>query len=147
MVELAHAIELELGERLRDPDFRAKFFVAETSARIAAQIIALRKKRGLSQKELAERIGTGQPAISRAERADYNNWSFNTLRSIAHQLDARIRVIIEPSEDILAEYEETSVLRRDSIEPLATGIEGAKCLETVRGAANSKAPLSYLAIV
>ena len=104
MAEIAHSIDLKLPERLRDPNFRKKFFLAEASARIAAQLIALRKRRGLNQTELANRVGTGQPAISRVERADYNNWSFNTLRNIAEELDARIRVIIEPAEDILWEY-------------------------------------------
>lgn len=103
-MEHAQSIDLKLSERLRDKEFRKSFFLAEASARIAAQIIALRKKRDLNQSELAALTGTGQPAISRAERADYNNWSFNTLRSIADALDARIRVTIEPAEEVLWEY-------------------------------------------
>ncbi len=105
MKEIAQSIDLKLSEKLRDQNYRKKFFLAEASARIASQLIALRKKRGLSQGELAEAIGTKQPAISRVERAGYQNWSFNTLRSIADVLDARIRVVIESSEDILCEYE------------------------------------------
>ena len=72
---------------------------------IARQLIELRKRRGLNQQKLAELAGTGQPAISRAERANYRNWSFNTLRRLAEAMDARIRVIIEPAEDVLGEYE------------------------------------------
>ena len=105
MVEIAHSIDLKLPQKLKDPGYRRKFFLAEAAARIAAQIIVLRKRRGLNQTQLAELAETRQPAISRAERADYQNWSFNTLRSIADALDARIRVLIEPSEDILCEYE------------------------------------------
>src|SRR5258706_1231544 len=105
MVEIAHSIERELSKKLLDPGYRKRFFLAEASARIAAQLIALRKKRGLNQGDVAKLIGTKQPAISRVERADYNNWSFNTLRAIADVLDARVRVSIEPAEDILHEYE------------------------------------------
>ena len=104
MAEIAHSIDLNLEEKLRDRSYRQKFFLAESSARIAAQLIALRKLRGLSQKEVADIIGTQQPAISRAEQADYQNWSFTTLRGIADALDARIRVLIEPSEDVTKEY-------------------------------------------
>jgi hypothetical protein len=50
-------------------------------------------------------INTKQPAISRIEKADYQSWSFSILRKIAGVFDARIRVLIEPSEDILGEYE------------------------------------------
>jgi hypothetical protein len=42
-----------------------------------------------------------QPAISRSEQADYQNWNLNTLRIIAEAQDARIRVLIEAVEDIL----------------------------------------------
>jgi transcriptional regulator with XRE-family HTH domain len=104
MAEIAHSIDLNLEEKLRERSYRQKFFLAESSARIAAQLITLRKLRGLSQKEVADIIGTQQPAISRAEQADYQNWSFTTLRGIADALDARIRVLIEPSEDVIKEY-------------------------------------------
>jgi transcriptional regulator with XRE-family HTH domain len=107
MPEVAHAIDLNLAKKLReDPAYRQRFFWAEASAEIAAQLIALRKRRQLSQKQVAELAGTKQPAISRAEQADYQNWNINTFRSIAGPLDARVRVLIQPSEDVLHEYEE-----------------------------------------
>jgi transcriptional regulator with XRE-family HTH domain len=96
---------LGLATKLRDKNYRKRFFLAEASAHIAKQLIELRKLRQLTQKDLAKLAGTGQPAISRAERADYHNWSFNTLRSLAEVMDARIRVLIEPAEKILSEYE------------------------------------------
>ena len=104
------SIDLNVSERLkRDPEFRQRFFVAESSAQIARQLIALRKRRGLSQVQLAEKLGTQQPAISRVERSDYRNWSYNTLRKEAEVLDARLRVLIEPAEDVLKEYESDAV--------------------------------------
>jgi transcriptional regulator with XRE-family HTH domain len=105
MTEVAHPIDLNLPEKLRDREYRQKFFLAESSAQIAAQLVALRKRRGLNQQEVAELIGTRQPAISRIEKADYQSWSFSILRKIAGVLDARIRVLIEASEDIFGEYE------------------------------------------
>lgn len=103
--EPAHSIDLNLPEKLQNREYRQKFFLAETSARIAAQLIALRKRRGLNQQQLAELLDTKQPAISRIEKADYQSWSFSILRKIAEKCDARIRVFIEPSEDVLGEYE------------------------------------------
>ncbi len=105
MTEVDHPVDLRLAEKMSDKKFRMRFFIAESSALIAEQIIALRKRRGYNQKEVAEKVGTKQPAISRVEQADYRNWSFNTLRSIAEVLDARIRVSIEASEDIIHEYQ------------------------------------------
>lgn len=75
--------------------------------------------RGLTQADLAKEAGTKQPAISRCERADYQNWSFNTLRSIADALDARIRVIIEPAEVVLREYERPTATATNNVSNLA----------------------------
>ncbi|MGQ0443939.1 MAG: helix-turn-helix domain-containing protein [Beijerinckiaceae bacterium] len=98
------SIDLDISAKLKDESFRRSFFLAESSAKIAQQLVALRKRRSLTQTQLAERAGTKQPAVSRAERADYQNWSFSTLRSLADALDARLRVVIEASEDVLWEY-------------------------------------------
>ena len=100
------SINLGVSRKLRsNRAYRQSFFLAESSALIAKQLIELRKRRGLNQSQVAEALETGQPAISRVERADYRNWSFNTLRRLADAMDARLRVIIEPSEDVLGEYE------------------------------------------
>jgi transcriptional regulator with XRE-family HTH domain len=100
------SINLDLVKKLRrDRTYRQTFFLAETSALIAKQLIELRKRRGLNQTQVAEALQTQQPAISRVERADYRNWSFNTLRRIAEALDARLRIVIEPAEDVLRQYE------------------------------------------
>lgn len=109
MAETPHSIELKIAEKLRNAGYRQAFFLAESSRLIAKQLIELRKRRGLTQAELATLADTGQPAISRVERADYNNWSFNTLRKLAEKLDARLRVYIEAAEDVLGEYDEAEL--------------------------------------
>jgi transcriptional regulator with XRE-family HTH domain len=98
------SIDLDLVTKLQDPNYRQAFFIAESSALIAKQLIELRKRRGLNQTQVAAALATGQPVISRVERSDYRNWSFNTLRRLAEAMDARLRVYIEPSEDVLNEY-------------------------------------------
>jgi transcriptional regulator with XRE-family HTH domain len=99
------SIDLDLVHKLEsDPEYRERFFLAEASAEIARQLIKLRKRRGYSQTELAERAGTQQPAVSRAEQADYQNWSFNNLRKLTNAMHGRLRVVIDAWEDVLAEY-------------------------------------------
>src|SRR5260370_29482348 len=115
-MEAAHNVDLNIFAKLSDDRaYRQQFFLAESSALIADQLISLRKRRGLSQTQLAEALGTRQPAISRIEQADYQNWNFNTLRKIAGVLDARVRVLIEPSEDILEDYDnDNQIAERNS---------------------------------
>jgi transcriptional regulator with XRE-family HTH domain len=106
MAEVAHPIEIDLPSKLQDKEYRQGYFLAEASADLAEQIAALRKRRGLNQTQLAEQVGTKQPAISRVEQADYQNWNFGTVQKIVGALDGRMRVIVEAAEDVLPEYEQ-----------------------------------------
>jgi len=63
---------------------------------IAQQIYDIRTSAGLSQKELAELIGTTQSVISRVEDADYNRHSLAMLRKIASALNQRIEIRFVP---------------------------------------------------
>lgn len=120
------SIDLSVGERLKkDPAFRQRFFIAKSSAKIAQQLIGLRKRRALNQTQLAKKLKTGQPAISRVESADYLNWSFATLRKFAAALDARIQVIIRPSEDVLPEYEEAAAQETDKAKSSSAAAKSA----------------------
>lgn len=56
-------------------------------------IIQKRIRRGLTQKELAWKIGTKQSAISRLE-AGASNSTISLLRRVAEALDARIKISI-----------------------------------------------------
>lgn len=65
----------------------------------------LRKKRVLSQPELSKKTGMKQSAISRIEQAEYAAWNYKTLLRVADALNARVRVIFEFAEDVIAKYE------------------------------------------
>jgi ribosome-binding protein aMBF1 (putative translation factor) len=59
---------------------------ARVNAAVAQLICQARNKAGLSQAELAERIGTKQSVISRLEDADYEGHSLSMLQRIAAAL-------------------------------------------------------------
>ena len=77
-----------LRHQLGDDEFRREYEALEEEFTIAREIIALRNEHDLTQKELAERIGTSQPAIARVESGNYRNISLSFLRRIAAALDA-----------------------------------------------------------
>src|SRR4030043_813529 len=87
--------DLYLGEQLKDPDFAEKFRKAGEAWDIAMQLASLRKKSGLSQKEVAKRVGTSQQQISRLESPSYEGHSLSMLRRVAQVLGATIRVEIQ----------------------------------------------------
>src|SRR6266508_3283857 len=57
---------------------------------VAKQLDDLRTKAGLSQRELARKVGTTASAICRLEDADYKGHSLTMLRRIAEALDKRV---------------------------------------------------------
>jgi len=78
-----------LAERIRTAD-RGWFFAA-----IAQDVAERRQQRGLSQRELAERVGTTQSAIARLERGGRPP-RIDTLLRIADALDCDLAVELRP---------------------------------------------------
>lgn len=81
-----------LEEQLQDSDFAARFEKAGEAWDIALKLAALRKESGLSQKELAKRVGTTQQQISRLESPSYEGHSLSMLRRVAGYLGATVHV-------------------------------------------------------
>jgi transcriptional regulator with XRE-family HTH domain len=86
-----------LDEQLEDPAFAERFARAGREWDVALQIAALRRRAGLSQKDLAKRLKTSQQQISRLESPGYESHSLTTLRRVAEALDARLRIVFEPA--------------------------------------------------
>jgi len=89
------SFDLYLGEQLKDTDFKEKFRKAGEALDVAVQLASLRKASGLSQKELAKRVGTSQQQISRLESPSYEGHSLSMLRRVADVLGATVHVKIQ----------------------------------------------------
>src|SRR4030042_1368568 len=85
---------LYLEKQLKGPGFVEKFRKAGKAWDLAIQLVSLRKKAGLSQKELAKRVGTSQQQISRLESPSYEGHSLSMLRRVADVLAASVHVEI-----------------------------------------------------
>jgi transcriptional regulator with XRE-family HTH domain len=86
--------DIFLEEQLKDPEFKKKFEQAGESWEVAIQLAALRKARGLSQKQLADKIGTSQQQISRLESPSYQGHSLSMLRRVVEALGGSLKVEI-----------------------------------------------------
>ena len=84
-----------LQDQLKDPDFAARFEKAGEAWDLAIKLAGLRKDAGLSQKELAKRVGTSQQQISRLESPSYEGHSLSMIRRVAEALGCTVRVEIE----------------------------------------------------
>jgi len=66
---------------------------------VAQQLYDLRTEAGLTQQQLADRVGTTASVICRLEDADYEGHSLKTLRRVAAALICRIEVRLIPVRD------------------------------------------------
>jgi len=85
-----------LAKQLKDDTFAERFRRAGEAWDVALQIAALRTEAGLTQKELAEKVGTTQQQICRLESPSYEGHSLSLLRRVAEALNAQVRVMLEP---------------------------------------------------
>jgi DNA-binding XRE family transcriptional regulator len=69
---------------------------ARASAEVARKIYKLRADAGLTQKALAELVGTSHSVISRLEDDDYEGHSLAMLRRVAAALDKRVEIRFLP---------------------------------------------------
>ena len=74
------------------PELKRLTDEARINAAVAQLIYDARQKSGLSQAQLAERIGSRQAVISRLEDADYEGHSLSMLQRIAAALGKEIAI-------------------------------------------------------
>jgi len=94
---MARLFEDYLQEQLKDPEFAEAYYDLEPEFQVAREIIRLRLARGWSQEELAERVGTRQPGISRLENASVKP-SLGFVQRVAGALGARVEIRLLPKE-------------------------------------------------
>jgi ribosome-binding protein aMBF1 (putative translation factor) len=75
-----------------DPEAEAMLAEIRAEAEVARSIYRLRTEAGLTQRALAERVGTTASVISRLEDADYAGHSLAMLRRIAAALGRRVEI-------------------------------------------------------
>lgn len=77
---------------MKNPKARRAYIEAEVASGLAHQIRALRTQRGWTQKDLADKLGTTQAAISRLEDPSYGRFSIKTLLDVGAAFDVALQV-------------------------------------------------------
>jgi len=95
---------LGMLESLIGDDAALREMLAEerSNAAVARQIYELRTANGLTQKQLAELLGTQQPVIARLEDADYEGHSLAMLYRIGAAIGCRVAVLFVPRSPAVA---------------------------------------------
>lgn len=80
-----------LEEQLKNPEVKKHYDEYGKQLEIAYQVLMMRKKKGMSQAQLAKKIGTTQSNVARLE-AGRQNFTTVTLQKIANALDKEVKV-------------------------------------------------------
>lgn len=80
-----------------DPERKSDLQQERVNAEVARLIFDLREQAGISQKQLADLVGTTQSVISRLEDSDYEGHSLSMLNRIAKALNQNVAVVVQPS--------------------------------------------------
>lgn len=85
-----------LAQDLTAPSFRQEWERTNLAQAVAMRMIAYRVEHGLSQTELARRVGMRQPAIARLEAGDHMP-SLATLSRLSRALGIEFHIDITPN--------------------------------------------------
>jgi predicted transcriptional regulator len=81
-------------EWMKDADFKAEYDALEGEFSVIRALIEARTRAGLTQAELARRMGTTQSAVARMEGGGVNP-SIRALRRYAEATGSRLNVTLE----------------------------------------------------
>jgi ribosome-binding protein aMBF1 (putative translation factor) len=85
-----------IKEKMKEPAFKKAWHDLDGEFEILESIIKARESAGLTQEELAKKIGTKQPALSRLERGGFQKANIETLRKIANALNVKLVIKFQP---------------------------------------------------
>ena len=80
-----------LKELLKNPEFKKEYDKLEIQYSVKRKIISLRLEKGMTQKELADKLGTKQTAISRLEK-EGSNPSIAFLSKVANAFGKELEI-------------------------------------------------------
>lgn len=89
-------LDEHIAEHMEVPEFKEAWHNLDSEFEMLESMIKAREKAGLTQAELAKKIGTKQPALSRLERGAFKNATVETLRKIADALDTKLVIKLQP---------------------------------------------------
>ena len=85
-----------LPELLENPDFKQAYDALEQEFSIASALIEARAAAGMTQADVASKLGVSQPVIARMESG--RNVSVRSLRRYARAVGRPIPIVIQPDQ-------------------------------------------------
>lgn len=111
---MTHISELR-KKWMKDPEFRAEYEALYLEFEIMGALIRARTQSGLTQADIAKRMGTTQSAVARLE-GGRSNPSVRTLDRFAKATGTRVRIWFEPISEAQAAHDDDDSASVDGAE-------------------------------
>lgn len=102
--EGAQAYEAYWAKQMADPQFRKVYEEEAAKKDLWLQLVEARQAAGLTQAEMAKRLGVSQAQVARIEKRGYDAYTLNTLRRYiqalgeGYSLEVKVRQV--PAEEL-----------------------------------------------
>lgn len=83
------------AKQMADPEFRTLYEEEAARKELWLQLVEARQAAGLTQAELAERIGVSQAQVARIEKRGYDAYTLTTLRRYVRALGEEYSLAVE----------------------------------------------------
>ena len=87
-------------KKMADPEFRAIYETEAEKKELWLQLVEARQQAGLTQEQMAQRLGVSQAQVSRIEKEGYDAYTLTTLRRYVEALgegfSLEVRVHVPP---------------------------------------------------
>jgi ribosome-binding protein aMBF1 (putative translation factor) len=100
MAKITDAVEILKRKMGIDPNTDPEMLQIAEDLRVAQMIYDARSEAGITQKELAQAVGTTQSVISQLESAEYKGHSLTMLERIAKALNRRVEIRLAPKHPV-----------------------------------------------
>lgn len=101
-LQIMSTLEDDLGIDPDSPEDRRAFFNVSADADLLTDLVQLRKSAQLSQKQIADRLGISQAAVSTFERYE-NDPKLSTIRRYSQAVGALVTHVVESDQGQLFE--------------------------------------------
>lgn len=88
-----------VADWMNNPAFKSEYDSLEEEYQLLREMLHARKRAGLTQEDVADRMGTKAPAIARLEASgarEKHSPSVNTLRKYAHAVGCKLEIRLKP---------------------------------------------------
>ncbi|MBF0612506.1 MAG: helix-turn-helix transcriptional regulator [Magnetococcales bacterium] len=88
-----------IAEWMGEPGFKAAYDALDDEFRLFDELLAARQRAGMTQSQVAERMGTKTPAVARLEAGggrEKHSPSISTLRRYAEAVGCRLEIKLAP---------------------------------------------------